>query len=167
MLNPDHYSLPSDSPKWCIFFPICKLTYPLSQTTAVLSHYRILSKSRLFSGSGADVDSQILIFKFSSQIYIFFQSGNLWTKETSRTPLPLKKYNGRRYSHNIFRGQVVRGILEDLQIKRKIISLCVLHHKERSSIPGRPLWALKKVYYKPREKSSGLYNGLTKAVSAA
>lgn len=64
-------------------------------------------------------------------------------------------------------GKFSGGILEDLEIKRQIIALCAIHHKERSSVPGRPLWALKKVYHKPRDRSSGLYNGLTKAVSAA
>lgn len=116
----------------------------------MLSHYRIRSKFKISSDLGANIDPQVLFFKCSSQIY-FFQSGNLWTKETSCLPLPKNYSDGRGHRYKIFRGQVVKGMLGQIQIKRQIIAFYVSYHKEGSSISGGPLWILETVYYMSRK----------------
>lgn len=70
-LTPDQYSLPA-APKDDLWSSLpAKLMCPLSQATEVLSRYRIRAKSRFPSGSGADVDSQVLFLR-SAHKYISF-----------------------------------------------------------------------------------------------
>lgn len=95
----------------------------------MLSHYRIRSKFKISSDLGANIAPQVLFFKCSSQIY-FFQSGNLWTKEKSCLPLPKNYSDGRGQRYKIFRGQVVKRMLGQIQIKRQIIAFYVSYHKE-------------------------------------